>query len=88
MDASGVVKWGIMPTSDQSATCKLLRAKKSSGQRPGQQSSQVRTGNPNYQSNKGQQNFMHGSVNHMTVETAQEAPVVVLGTFLIKSKPA
>jgi hypothetical protein len=87
MDASGVVKWGIMPTSDQSATCKLLRAKKSSGQRPGQQSSQLRNGNPNSQGNKGQQNFVRGGVNHVAIDTAQEAPDVVLGTFLVKSEP-
>jgi hypothetical protein len=59
-----------------------------SGQRPVQQSSQIRNGNSNSQGNKGQQNYMHGRVNYVTVESAQEARDVVFGTFLISSKPA
>jgi hypothetical protein len=35
-----------------------------------------------------QQNFMHGSVNHMTSDEAQQAPDVVLGLFLASSHPA
>jgi hypothetical protein len=31
---------------------------------------------------------MRGRVNHVTAETAQEAPHVVFGMFLINSKPA
>jgi hypothetical protein len=31
---------------------------------------------------------MHGRVNHVTAEEAQEAKDVVLGTFLINSVPA
>jgi hypothetical protein len=34
------------------------------------------------------QNFVCGRVNHVTVDEAQEAPDVVLGTFLIKSTTA
>jgi hypothetical protein len=29
------------------------------------------------------QNYVHGKVNHVTVEEAQEAPNVVIGTFSI-----
>jgi hypothetical protein len=36
----------------------------------------------------GQQNFMHGRVNHMTSEEAQQAQDVVLGMFLASSHPA
>jgi hypothetical protein len=35
-----------------------------------------------------QQNYMHGRVNHVTAEEAQEAKDVVLGTFPINSVPA
>jgi hypothetical protein len=38
--------------------------------------------------NRGQQNYMHGRVNHVTAEEAQEAKDVVLGTFLINFVPA
>jgi hypothetical protein len=38
--------------------------------------------------NRGQQNYMHGRVNHVTAEEAQEDKDVVLGTFLINSVPA
>jgi hypothetical protein len=37
---------------------------------------------------QGQQNFMHGKVNHMTSDEAQQAPDVVLGMFLASSHPA
>jgi hypothetical protein len=37
---------------------------------------------------QGQQNFMHGRVNHMTSEEAQQDPDVVLGMFLASSYPA
>jgi hypothetical protein len=36
---------------------------------------------------QGQQNFMHGRVNHMTSEEAQQAPDVVLDMFLASSHP-
>jgi hypothetical protein len=36
-------------------------------------------------SNTGQQNYMHGRVNHVTAEQAQEAKDVVLGMFRINS---
>jgi hypothetical protein len=38
--------------------------------------------------NRGQQNYMHGRVNHVTAEEAQEAKDGVLGTFLINFVPA
>jgi hypothetical protein len=37
---------------------------------------------------RGQQNYMHGRVNHVTAEEAKGAKDVVLGTFLINSVPA
>jgi hypothetical protein len=37
---------------------------------------------------QGQQNFMHGRVNHMTSDEAQQALDVVLGMFLDSSLPA
>ena len=61
---------------------------KGNGQRLGQQSSQARTGNSSLQGNKGQYNYARGRVNHVTVEQAQEAKDVVLGTFLVNYKPA
>jgi hypothetical protein len=36
---------------------------------------------------RGQQNFMHGRVNHTTSDEAQQAPDVVLGMFLASSHP-
>jgi hypothetical protein len=36
---------------------------------------------------QGQQNFMHGRVNNMTSDEAQQAPDVVLGMFLASSHP-
>jgi hypothetical protein len=44
---------------------------KGSGQRLEQPSSQVHIGNPSFQGNRGQQNYMHGRVNHVTAEEAQ-----------------
>jgi hypothetical protein len=38
--------------------------------------------------NRGQQNYMHGRVNHVTAEEAQETKDVVLGMFLINTVPA
>jgi hypothetical protein len=61
---------------------------KGSGQRPGQPSSQIRTGNSTPQGSRAQQNLVHGKINHVTVEQAQEAPEVVLGTFHVNSEPA
>jgi hypothetical protein len=40
------------------------------------------------QNNKGQQNFVRGRVNHVAMETAQEAQDVVFGMFLVNSAPA
>jgi hypothetical protein len=37
---------------------------------------------------QGQQNFMHGRVNYMTSEEAQQASDVVLGMFLASLHPA
>jgi hypothetical protein len=61
---------------------------KGSEQRPGQPSSKVRTRNSTPQGNRAQQNYVRGKINHVTVEQAQEAPEVVLGTFLVNSEPA
>ena len=61
---------------------------KNSGQRTSQQSSQVRNENLNSQGNKGQQNYMHGRVNHVTAETAQDSPGIVLGMIHINSEHA
>jgi len=88
MAASSAVKWDIMPITVPSAMCRLLRIKGNNGQRPAQPSSQAHTGNPSAQGSNGQLNFMRGRVNHVAAETTQEAPEVVLGTFLINSKPA
>jgi hypothetical protein len=46
------------------------------------------TGAGNQAKPQGQQNFMHGRVNHMTSEEAQQAPDIVLGMFLTSSHPA
>ena len=35
-----------------------------------------------------QQNYVQGKVNHVTAETAQEAPNVVIGTFSVSSNSA
>jgi hypothetical protein len=42
----------------------------------------MRSGNQTPQSNKGQQSQGCGRVNHVSTETAQESPQVVLGMFL------
>jgi hypothetical protein len=49
---------------------------------------QLRNGNQTPQSNKGQQSQGHGRVNHVSAETAQENPQVVLGMFFVNSIPA
>jgi hypothetical protein len=57
-----------------------------SGQRQTpQQQQQPRNNNQTPQSNKGQQNFIHGHVNHVAAETAQETQDVEFGMFLINS---
>jgi hypothetical protein len=61
---------------------------KYNGQRFGQPSSQIRHGSANSQINKGQQNYVHGRMNNMTAEQAQDAPGVVLDTFPVNSMPA
>ena len=53
-----------------------------------QQMQQMRNGNHTPQENKGQQSYARGKVNHMSIETAQENPQVVLGMFLVDSVPA
>jgi hypothetical protein len=53
-----------------------------------QQMQQMRNGNQTPQSNKGQQSYSRGKVNHMSVETAQQNPQVVLGMFLVNFIPA
>jgi hypothetical protein len=40
------------------------------------------------QSNKGQQNYVRGRVNHVAAETTQEAQDVVFSMFLVNSAPA
>jgi hypothetical protein len=57
-----------------------------SGNRSGQPSSQART--PQTPSKRGQQNYVCGRVNHVSVEQAQNNSGVVLGTFPINSVPA
>jgi hypothetical protein len=53
-----------------------------------QQMQQMRNGNQTPQSNKGQQSQARGRVNHVSAETAQENPQVVLCMFLVNSIPA
>jgi hypothetical protein len=53
-----------------------------------QQVQQMRSGNQTPQSNKGQQSQGRGRVNHVSAETAQENPQVVLDMFFINSIPA
>jgi hypothetical protein len=48
---------------------------------------QMRNENQTPQSNKGQQSYSRGKVKHMSVETAEENPQVVLGMFLVNSIP-
>jgi hypothetical protein len=52
------------------------------------QNQQGRNGNQTPQTNKGQQSYSRGKVNHFDVEAAQENPKVVLGMFLVNSIPA
>jgi hypothetical protein len=49
---------------------------------------QMRSGNQTPQSNMGQQSQGRGRVNHVSAETAQENPQVVLGMFFVNSIPA
>jgi hypothetical protein len=49
---------------------------------------QIRSGNQTPQSNKGQQSQGRGRVNHVSAETAQENPQVVLDMFFVNSIPA
>jgi len=71
-------------------TCNMQtpQIQKNSGQGTGQQSLQVCNGNLNSQGNKGQQNYKRGRANHVIAETAQDAPNVVFGIFLVNSEPA
>jgi hypothetical protein len=50
-----------------------------------QQMQRMRSGNQTPQSKKGQQSQGHGRVNHVSAETAQENPQVVLGMFFVNS---
>ncbi|XP_072146438.1 uncharacterized protein [Setaria viridis] len=52
------------------------------------QAQQSRNVNQTPQRAQGQQNFVRGKINHVDVDTAQEAPDVVLGMFLVNSAPA
>jgi hypothetical protein len=52
-----------------------------------QQMQQMRSGNQTPQRNKGQQSQGRGRVNHVSTETAQENPQVVLGMFFVNSIP-
>jgi hypothetical protein len=52
------------------------------------QNQQGRNGNQTPQTNKGQQSYSRGKVNHVDAEAAQENPKVVLGMFLVNSVPA
>jgi hypothetical protein len=49
---------------------------------------QMRSGNQTPQSNKWQQSQGRGRVNHVSTETAQENPQVVLGMLFVNSIPA
>jgi hypothetical protein len=49
---------------------------------------QMRSRNQTPQSNKGQQSQGRGRVNHVSAETAQDNPQVVLGMFFVNSIPA
>ena len=61
---------------------------RNSGQRQTPQQQQPRNSNQTPLGSKGQQNCVRGKVNHVATETAEEAPDVVLGTFLVNSEPA
>jgi hypothetical protein len=58
------------------------------GQRQTPQQQQPRNNNQTPRSNKGQQNYVRGRVNHVAAETAQEAQDVVFDMFLVNSAPA
>jgi hypothetical protein len=53
-----------------------------------QQMQQMRNGNQTPLCNEGQQSQSRGRVNHVSAETAQENPQVLLGMFLVNSIPA
>src|SRR6185312_8442755 len=53
-----------------------------------QQQQQPRNNNQTPQGNRGQQNYVHGRVNHVAAESTQEAQDVVFGMFLVNSAPA
>jgi hypothetical protein len=53
-----------------------------------QQMQKMRIGNQTPQSNNGNQSHSRGRVNHVSTETAQENPQVVLGMFFVNSIPA
>jgi hypothetical protein len=57
-------------------------------QKVGQSSTPARPGNASTPGNKAQQNYVRSRVHNMTVEQAQDASGVVLGTFPIDSVPA
>jgi hypothetical protein len=59
-----------------------------SGQRQTPQQQQPRNNNQTPQNNKGQQNYIREHVNHVVVETAQEAHDVVFGMFQVNSASA
>jgi hypothetical protein len=61
---------------------------RSNVQKAGQPSTQARPGNSSTPDNKAQQNYVHGKVNNMIVEQAQDGSGVMLGTFPINSVPA
>jgi hypothetical protein len=57
-------------------------------QKTGQPTSQALPRNSSTSGNKAQQNYVRGKVNNMTVEQAQDASGVVMGTFPINFVPA
>jgi len=71
----------ICPTRNMQTS----QIQKNNGQRTGHQSSQVHTGNPNYQGNRSQQNYKRGRVNNLTTETTQDTSNVVFDTFDVNS---
>jgi hypothetical protein len=61
---------------------------KDNGRRFGQPLSQIRHESANSHINKGQWNYVHGKVNRVTAEQAQDAPGMMLDTFPVNSVPA
>jgi hypothetical protein len=61
---------------------------KSNVQKVGQPLSQACLGNLSTPGSKAQLNYVRSKVNNMTVEQAQDASGVVIGTFYINSVPA